>query len=499
MDSTPAMMTGAMEAPARKKTSRALLMYPPTGFYMRDDRCQAPVEGMSAQPARAPMDLTYIAACLEQVGVTCQIKDYPAERQSWDEFKKDLAVFQPEMLIVSITTPTLERDLAACTIAKELVPGILTVSKGAHYQAKDLEVLAQFKDLDIAIRGESEFASAEIASGRPLSEILGISYRENGTIKRAPPRPFIDDLNKFPLPARHLLNLSLYTTPDTKRPLAFIYTGRGCPHQCIYCAVGVASGYKLKVRSTDSIVKELEECYHTYGIKDYFFRADTFTWDRKWTVELCQKIVEHKLKIRWGANSRVDTIDEPRAEWMKKAGCWVVGFGIESGNQEMLNLMKKRATLDQARQAVALCRKHGIKSYGLFVIGLPWDTRETIEQTIAFAKELNCDFADFNIAYPLPGTEFYEIAKRERLFDENQLTGHDYASPIVRTQTLSTEELIALRKKALMGFYLRPGYVAKTLAGVRSPREFVSYLQSGVRFILKQVASSASVDVEDVM
>lgn len=194
-------------------------------------------------------------------------------------------------------------------------------------------------------------------------------------------------------------------------------------------------------------------------------------------------IIERNLSIRWGCNSRVDTISEKRLEWMKKAGCWVIGFGIESGNQEMLDKMKKRAKLEDAERAIALCKKYGIKTYGLFLIGLPWETRQTVEQTIDFAKKLNPSFLDFNIAYPLPGTEYYRLAKEMNLFDDKNLSKGDYARPIVRTLSMSTEELIGYRKKALLGFYLRPSYIINTLKDIRSPRIFLNYVRSGLRLI----------------
>ena len=464
---------------------KVFLLYPPTGVYMRDDRCQAPVEGMTAQPNRAPLDLAYMAAMLEREGVECRIHDYAAEKSSWEKVRADLGSFRPDMMLVSVTTPTIVHDLPACRIAKELRPETLTVAKGAHFTAKDDEILLQYPELDLVIRGESEHAVVEIAAGRDYTGILGLAWRRDGSVERNADRPYIevDDLDKLPFPARHLLNNNLYRAPDTGEALTMINTGRGCPHQCIYCAVTIASGYKLKVRSPGSIVDEIEECVKRHGIRNFFFRADTFTWDEKWTVDLCRGILERGLKVRWGCNSRVDTISAARLEWMKKAGCWVIGFGIESGNQEMLDKMKKRAKLADAERAIALCREYGIKTYGLFVIGLPWETRETVEQTIRFVKKIDPDFIDFNIAYPLPGTEYYRIAREMGLFEEKDLPNGDYARPIVRTLSLSTRELIALRHKALLSFYLRPSFVFRTLGGIRSPRVLGNYIRSGVRLI----------------
>lgn len=454
------------------------MINPPTGRYMRDDRCQAPVDSMTAQPGREPLDLAYMAATLEEVGVSCKIRDYPFEKVLWNAFQEDLVSFKPDFVIVSTTTPTLEYDMAACRIAKDHNPTVVTVGKGAEITNNPGEVLMKYPELDIAICGEYEFAIAEIAT-MDWKNVKGISFRDGGKIIFTKKRPRLKNLDELPFPARHLLKNDLYFTPDTGEPIAFILTGRGCPHRCIYCAVSVASGFKLYIRSVESVIREIEQCNYDFGIRNFFFRSDTFTWYENWVVDLCKQIINKGFDIRWGTNSRVDTINEKRLKWMKKAGCYVIGFGIESGSQELLEKMKKKATLAQARTAIALCKKYKVKTYLLFLFGLPWETRKSAEKTIQFAKELDGDFADFNIAYPLPGTELYEIAKRDHLF-EGSLSGYDYGAPLIHSYHLSNAELIEIRKRAICKFYFRPKYVIRTLLGIRSPRVFFSYLRNGM-------------------
>jgi radical SAM superfamily enzyme YgiQ (UPF0313 family) len=475
------------------KIKKALLIYPPTGMYMRDDRCQAPVNGLTAQPMRAPLDLAYMAATLTAAQVECIIKDYPSENQDWRNFQHDLQHYNPDMLVISITTPTMKADMMAAAYAKHFRKDILVVTKGAHNSAKDEEVLAAHADLDVVIRGESEFAVAEIAAAESFDTVLGITFRKNGKIVRTPPRPFLENLDALPNPARHLLNNRLYRTPDTGEPMTLIDTARGCPYQCIFCAVPLVSGNTIRRRSPLSIVNEIEECIHEYGIRNFFFRADTFTFDEEWVIQICQLIVGRKLSIRWGTNSRVTSLNETRAAWMKKAGCWILGFGIESGSQTSLDRMKKSAELRDARNAVSLCRKYGIKVYMLFLIGLPWDTKESIRETIAFAKTLDGDYLDMNIAYPIPGTEFFEISKKDGLFNEAAMHGFDYSHPLTKTEYVSTHDLVRLRRAGLVSFYLRPRYGMRILSSVKSFRERMRYLGAGCALILKLFGNTSHV------
>lgn len=465
--------------------ARALFCYPPTGLYVRDDRCQVPVEGMSAQPNKPPLDLAYMAAVLESRGVTCRIRDFAAERASWEDFACELAAFEPDLLLCTVTTPTLGRDLEAFRIAKRANPAILTAAKGGHFAARDTQVMRGCPELDLALRGESERTVAEIAEGKPFAEILGLTWRRGAEILHTEDRPFLDDadLDALPFPARHLLRNDLYLAPDTGEPLTMIDTARGCPHQCIFCLVGKSSGRTINAREPKRVVDELEECIHEHGLRNFFFRADTFTFDEAWTVALCKEIVARKLRIRWGANSRVDTVSDQRLEWMKAAGCWILGFGIESGSQESLDRMKKRATLDDARNAIRLCEKWGIKTYGFFVIGLPWEDEESIAQTAAFMRELEPTFVDVNVAYPMPGTEYYDDARAADLFQPDDVFKGNYALPVVRTQTLSPAELEALRKSALSSFYLRPKYILRRAMDVRSLRELWNYARSAGRLL----------------
>ena len=511
----------------RETISRLLLINPPTGLYRRDDRCQCTVEDQTVQIVFPPMDLALAAACAERRGVRCRIEDYPATGRSWEEFRRDVEEFRPDALVINSTTATLDGDLQTCYIAKEMIPEILTMAKGETLIVNAATVLVDHPELDIVLPNEAEEAVAEIAAAAPFCRVKGIHFRSD-LLERAgeqredslvtpegkaqvssrkrrslPPeapaaiqaafeaqavyftgkRDLQLDLDALPLPARHLLKNDVYVSPETGNALTVVHGNRGCPSQCIYCPAGLLTDYTVRFRKPANVVAELKECVEKYGLREFLFHGDTFTINKRWLLDLCQGIVDAGLDIHWGCNSRVDTIDDERAAAMKRAGCWVVAFGIESGDQEMLDRMKKNATLGQAREAVATCKRNGLRTHAFMVIGLPWETKETLERTYRFLRELNPDFFDFNIATPLPGTELHAIVLKEGLFEQNYDPARaGYATGGTRTLAgLSSAELVKWRREHLLKMYLRPAYIGRMLLRAGGPRNTLQYLKAGTR------------------
>ncbi len=467
---------------------RALLINPPTGLYIREDRCQAPLKGMAATAARPPLDLMYMAATMEQAGVECRIKDYPVLGGSWADFKAELESFRPDALFISVTSFTIHDDLIACQKAKELLgDAITTVAKGAHVSVKAVDVLKEAPALDVAIQGEYELIAREMATADDLRKVPGIAFRDRATgeIVTTEHRPYLTELDVLPYPARHLVDNTVYQRPDTGEMQATVQTSRGCPAACIYCLAPTVYGSKIRVRSPKNVVGELKECVEKYGIRDFFFRADTFTWNKKWVMDLCQAIRDEHLEIRWVCNSRVDTIDAERLIAMKAAGCHGIAFGIESGVQDMLNKMKKGTTVEKNRAAVKLCKEHGMKTLLYMIMGLPWETEADIKASVDFAVELGGDFVEFHTAIPFPGTELYDIAQRDHLYDNEDLAGFNYTRSPLRTYTLSSKQLHELRRRAFMRVYLNPGSIfriAKTIvAGARTPAQLWRTLTFGTQ------------------
>ena len=461
---------------------RILLIYPPSPVLNREDRCQQPTKELIVIPPLPPTDLMYLAAISEQCNLEAVIKDY----SQGGDFERDLKEFSPDYLLINVAMPTLENDLKALDSAKEICPNIKTIAKGATFLTLAKEILKKSSSLDMAILGEAEYTLKEILEGKECSEILGLCYRKDGEIIQNELRPFIDNLNELPFPARHLVDNSIYRRPDNNKVQATIKVSRGCPFHCFFCLATPTSGSKVRKRSAENIIAEIKECVEKYGITNFLFWSDIFDIDKEWTMNLCQKIIESGLKITWSANTRADTADFEMAKLMYKSGCRLVSIGVESGSQYMLDKMGKNITLDDVRKTVKLFKKAGIRIYNYFVIGLPWETEETVEDTIKFAIELNSDFISFYTATPLPGSKFYDYAKENNLFDKDTNFENAYFYPAVNTHNLSKTRVFELHKTVLKRFYLRPEYILKMLFKIRSFAEIKSYFTAGFNILLRK-------------
>ena len=461
---------------------KILLIYPPSPVLNREDRCQQPTKELLVIPPLPPTDLMYLASMSEKAGLTAKIKDY----SQGGDFEQDLKEFQPDYLLVNVATPTLNNDLNSIRKAKEILPDIVTIAKGATFLTLSNEIMSECDALDIVIFKEAEMTLYEILSGKPYSDILGMYYRQKGTIKFTGERPYIENLDEIPFPARHLVDNSVYRRPDNNKVQAVIKVSRGCPYHCFFCLATPVSGAKVRKRSVENILAEIRECVEKYNITNFVFWSDIFNIDRDWTISLCQAIIKSGLKITWSANTRADTADFEMAQIMYKSGCRLVSIGVESGSQYMLDKIGKKIKLDDVRNTVKLFKKAKIRIYNYFVIGLPFETEETIEETIKFAIELDSDFISFYTATPLPGSRFFDYARVHNLFDSETSFENAYYYPAVNTHTLSKDRVFELHKSALKRFYLRPLYILRMLSRIRSFAEVKSYFLAGINLILRR-------------
>lgn len=464
---------------AEAKRGRVLLIYPPSPVINREDRCQQPTKELLVIPPLPPTDLMYLASIAEACGYEAKIRDY----SQGGDFIKDLREFKPDYLVANIATPTFQSDMNALKRAKEILKTVCIIVKGAPFITYNTNAIYENPFLDYVIIGEAEFTLRDILNRVPDEDILGICYRANFQAEKTEKRPFIENLDLIPFPARHLVDNSIYRRPDNGKVQAVIKVSRGCPYHCFFCLATPVSGPKVRVRSAENIVAEIRECVEKYDIKNFVFWSDIFNFDRDWTLNLCRKIIESGLKITWSSNTRADTMDDEMAALMYKSGCRLVSIGVESGSQRMLNNIGKRTTLDDIRNTVKILKKNKIKIYNYFVIGLPWETEETVEETVKFAIELDSNFISFYTATPLPGTKFFAYAMTNNLVEGNLDFRSAYYQPVVKSHELSRERIFELHKLAVKRYYLRPGFIIKTLLSLRSFSEFKNYIKAGLNLI----------------
>ncbi len=461
---------------------KILLIYPQSPVLNREDRCQQPTKDLLVIPPLPPTDLLYLASIAEQAGLEAYVRDYSLG----GDFEQDLKDIQPNYVLANIATPTLENDINCFKIAKKILPKVINIAKGAVFLTYNSEIMLKNKEINYIISGEPEETLKELLEGeKKPKDILGLWYKEGFVAKFSGVRPFIENLDTLPFPARHLIDNSVYRRPDNNKVQAVIKVSRGCPHHCFFCLATPTSGRKVRMRSPENIIAEIRECINKYNIKNFIFWSDVFNQDREWTMNLCEKIIKSGLKFTWSANTRADTADLKMAKLMRKAGCRLVSIGVESGSQFILDKIGKNVTLDEIRDTVDAFKKAKIKIYNYFVLGLPWDDEATIAETIDFAIELDSDFVSFYTATPLPGTRFYNFIKNE-LHEEIGSYENAYYEPCVNTYSLSKEQIMEYHKKAVKAFYLRPWYIFKMLLKIRSPYEIKSYFLAGMKILLSR-------------
>lgn len=429
-------------------------------------------------------------AAMLQPTYSVEIIDAIAERMSWKEFERKLREKAPKYYLTQVTAPTLTNDMYGVMLAKSL--GATTMAFGTHVTAMPTETLRDFPSLDLVLRGEPELTFREVidvldgkqaerpewvegllrrtdpawkASPAPdvgaapdLSAIKGLVWRSRGEITLNSDRPFIPDLNDLPIPLYALLPLDAYRMPLIKGPFSFLVTSRGCTAGCRYCIKHVSYQWSVRLMSPERIMEELW-VLHDLGIHNIHMYADLFTINREQVVEFCQRVIDEGLKIRWTCNSRVDYVDEEMLALMGKAGCWMISWGIESGNEQILKRAQKGADPKKAERALRWAKQAGIRNWGYFIIGLPGETVETIQQTIAFSKSLPLDLALFHIAAPYPGTPFFfEVVQNGWFKPGTRWEEVDMdKGTVLQYDNLSAAELMYWQKRAFREWALRPG------------------------------------------
>ena len=412
--------------------------------------------------------LAYLAAMVDEEH-SVALLDCIAEGIGWEECKAYILKRKPRYFVTQCISSTLYNDMYGTLIAKSI--GSTTITMGCHVTDLTEETLRNFPTLDFIMRKEPEITFRELipildASG-DLAAVKGLAFRQDGRVVINEDRPFLDDLDELPIPRHDLLPLDKYWMPFTGNRFDFVLQSRGCPYKCIFCRQPIMWERKVRMRSPGRIIEELK-LLQALKVRSINFQSDTFTIDREWVIELCRGMVENGIAIKWLCNSRPDTVDPEMLRWMKKAGCWLIGFGIETGSQELLDRMKKEITLERIEQGIRWTHDAGIAVWGWFVTGLPGETVETMKETIRFSKKLPLDLANFAFGAPYPGTEFYEMAREEGWLTSDNWEDYDQNySAIVSYPNMSNREIERWTKRAYWSWFLRPRPIIWLLKGVR--------------------------------
>src|ERR1700686_4698802 len=364
-----------------------------------------------------------------------------------------------ELLVLFTSTPGFPGDVRIAEAIKDSNPQIKIAFVGPHVSVLPEKSLMEAKVIDVACRKEFDYSIVEYAQGKPIEDILGISYRKNGHVVHNPDRPTIENLGALPHVTdvyRRDLDVRRYNVPFLLHPFVSLYTTRGCPAQCTFCLwPQTLSGHPWRKRSTDDVAREMAKAkdYWPY-VKEFFFDDDTFNLQKARTIELCAKL--KPLGLTWSCTSRVTT-DFETLKAMKDAGCRLLIVGFESGDPQILKNIKKGATVERARDFVKDCHDLGLIIHADFILGLPGETKESIRNTINFAKTLDCETIQVSVAHAYPGTEFYDFAARNNFITNEKMEdggGHQMAH--IEYPGLPTEYVMEMVHKFYDEYYFRP-------------------------------------------
>jgi len=362
------------------------------------------------QPDIPRIGLAYLASYLVSLGIACSVIDAKYDRLDQEKLKEEIERTKPHIVgFTAMTTEIIDTAKVAKDIKKKH-PNIKIIIGGPHATALPVETLKEFPAFDIACMGEGEYTLKEIsnlgASSKDLENIAGIAYKdEDGIIRKNSPRPFIEKLDSLPSPAWHLFK------PAKKYP---ILASRGCPFRCNFCMRVL--GDRIRFRDPDLVIEEMENIYETYKPSLFEFYDETFGVDKAKTERLLDNIIEKGLhkKIKWHIQTRVDVVTGGLLKKMKEAGCAWVGFGVESGNEDILKATNKNITKEKVRDAIRMAKDASLDTGSFFILGHPGETKKTAKETIDFALELNTTTVAFGIMTPYPGTEIARMAEEGR-------------------------------------------------------------------------------------
>ncbi|MEI6127886.1 MAG: radical SAM protein [Pseudomonadota bacterium] len=435
-----------------------------------------------------PLGLCYLSSILKKNGHTVQIIDSPAMDMDLQKTIAHIKQVETGIIGITATTASIMRAAELAKAIKESGIEAKLLIGGPHVSALPEQTLREFKEFDVGVINEGEYTIVDLVvrlkQRANLSEVKGIVYSEGEEIRLTAPRELIENLDDLPFPAWDMIpDLATYYKPAPhsyyRLPSTSLMTSRGCNGRCTFCARPFM-GEKYRSNSPEYTLAMIDFLVKSYGIKDIMFYDDNFLLDRKRVTTICEEILRRGYKITWSCLARTDVMQEDFFKLIKKAGCWQIAYGIESGDQSILNTMKKQAPLERVEEMIRRANQAGIHTRGYFMIGCPGETEATIEKTIQFITKSG--LRDFHVTFctPMPGAELFTTAAQYGNFDcDWRKLG--FWDPVFIPHGMTKAALIAGHRRMFRKFYLRPSVIARYLLKVIStPGIMVNIVKAGI-------------------
>jgi anaerobic magnesium-protoporphyrin IX monomethyl ester cyclase len=409
--------------------------------------------------------LAYMAAVLEKKEYEVKVVDCPPLKMTYNGLKREIIRFEPDIVGITSVTVTFPSALQTARAIRESYPPALIVLGGPHVTVTDEQTLKEQPETDIVVRGEGEQTMLELvdliskSNLKNLEEVAGITFRNNEKIVRTPNRPFIQNLDQLPYPAYKYFPLRKYRLFG--KLILPIITSRGCPFHCTFCLAPRMAGNRFRARSPTNVVDELEWSRDEYNADAFTFHDETFTFDKKRVLEICEEIKTRNIGLPWDCSTRVDQVSRGLLAEMRDANCQLVSFGVESGSQKILKAMKKGTRVEQNERAIKWAKEAGLSVSISVIIGYPGETTDTLKQTLDFIRRTEPDTVHMSLATPYPGVELYDLMREVGWKTCGELSHYDMQTPLFENPSLHVD--LKEMRRAFYNHYYSPLYVMRQL------------------------------------
>ncbi len=435
-----------------------------------------------------PLGLCYLSAILRKAGHAVKIIDAPALDMELEPTINEIKKYETKLIGITATTASIIRAAELARAIKQSTIEARIIIGGAHVSALPERTLEEFADFDIGVINEGEYSIVDLVAcfqnGADLSTVPGLVYRDGNDIVLTAPRGLIENLDELPFPAWDMIpDLATFYKPAPhsffQLPSSTLMTSRGCNGKCTFCARPFM-GEKYRSNSPEYTLAMIDHLIKHYGIKDIMFYDDNFLLDRKRVTVICEEILKRGYNISWSCLARTDVMAEDFFKLIRKAGCWQIAYGIESGDQTILNNMKKQAKLERVEEMIRRANEVGINTRGYFMIGCPGETNETIDRTIEFMRTSGLKEFHATFCTPMPGAELFNTAEQYGVFDcDWKKLG--FWDPVFIPHGMTKDDLVAAHRRMFRKFYLRPAPIARYITKViTKPSIMIDIVKAGI-------------------